>query len=84
MTLSDGKWDLDGRLPWVALGTTVDWGRELGGRDLRNRDLQWGQVCSEEGLPQGVMAEAMERKGAKRKGTQRQPPSGLGEWDREG
>lgn len=28
-------------LAWVALGTTVDRGRESGGRDLRKRDLQW-------------------------------------------
>ena len=42
-----------------------------------------GQMCSEVGLPKGVVAEAMEKKRAKRKVKKGEPPSGLGEWDRE-
>ena len=66
---------VEGLLPWVALGTTVDWGRA--------HRAAMGQMCSEVGLPKGVVAEAMEKKRAKRKVKKGQPPSGLGEWDRE-
>lgn len=60
-------------LPWVAL----DWGRGVGWQRFEEERLAMGQVCSEEGLPKGVVAEAMERKGAKRKMAQRQPQVNL-------
>lgn len=67
---------IEGVLPWVAMGTTVDWGREWGDRDLRKRDLQWIQCAVRRDSPKGVVAGAMERKGAKRKVEERQTQVG--------
>lgn len=55
MTCSGGKWDpmeVEG-LPWLALGTTVAWGRELGSRDLRTWDSQWVRCAVRRYTPQG-------------------------------
>lgn len=59
-------------------------GNGVGRQRFEEERLGMGQLCSEEGLPKGVMAEATERKGTKRKVARRQPPSGLDEWDSEG
>lgn len=67
-------------MPWVPrwIGEGL-----IGRQRFEGERLAMGQMCSEVGLPKGVVAEAMEKKRAKRKVKKGQPPSGLGEWDRE-